>query len=302
MSKRSKVEDWIPLQSYFARASNYGVGDVAAAEALLARLKDIDGNFQARAVERIFESRQLNLPDAVTRQITTMQFERGDLAKGLETAADHVDTRYYFGGCPRCECDQCQRKSVDPKFDPPTDVASDAERESALKRIREIDEFIDSFYGDKEILPRRIDPVIIPVAYWADFGSVSGDCTSAWSDGDDKPLDWGDIDWLSGQGRAFELWGSSWREYSAIQVQSRQAYPLIDQLAKSDRWGFERAKDAALRDFCACHSGAGGFEGAHKEFQDTYPGYRISRAAFKLVWSEVRGVRGRGAPRKNPPK
>ena len=302
MSKRSVVEDWIPLQSYFARASNYGVGDVAAAGALLARLKDLNGDFRARGVERIFESRQSNLSEAVTRQITAMQLERGDLAKGLETAADHVDSRYWFGGCAHCECDRCRQKAADPKFAPPMNVLSDAERKTASKRIHEIDAFIDSFYGDREVLPRRIDPVIIPAAYWADFETVSDDCTSDWSDDDEQPLNWGDIDWLSGHGRSFELWGSSWREYSAIQVQGGLVNPLIDELAKSDRWELARKKDAALRAFCASHSGLGGYEAAHKEWLDSPSGYGISRKAFSVVWKEERGERGRGAPRKNPPE
>jgi hypothetical protein len=302
MPKKPNSETWIPLQTYFARAANYGVADVAAAEALLAALKDPESEIHAQALERTFEDRSSEASPAVVRQLHSVQMERADLADRLVTPDEHVDTRYHFGGCTECSCKRCQALRDDDRYDPPVNSLAGTDRESALTRIRDIDAFAQSFEGEREHLPRRIDPVSIPSAFWADFDSVDDACSSIWSDDDESPINSGEIDWLSGRGQSFERWGAIRREYSVVQVEREQAFAIIDALAKSDRWEWERQKDLALKEFCSRHSGVGGYEGAHKEFQNAYPGYEISRAAFKAVWDSVRGAKGPGAPRKNPPE
>lgn len=268
MPKKPKSETWIPLQTFFARAANYGVADITAAEALLDALKDSESDVCARALERIFEDRRSKTSTEVTRQIFRAQTELFDLAHIAES---------------------------------PVGTFTEAERERATNRWAELNAFVKSFEGERENLPRRLDPVIIPSAFWSDFNSVDDACTSDWCDDDEKPANWGQIDWLSGTGRSFEWWGSFHRAYSVMQIDRELGFKIVDRLAGG---GINKsmAEDHARTEFIGCHHGDGEVRNTiYKEWQEHALFDGTDRDTFENDWYRVRNIpRKRGRKPRKP--
>jgi hypothetical protein len=162
------------------------------------------------------------------------------------------------------------------------------------------------YEGEDEVLPRRIFAEPIPTTFWRQHDSVSDKCESNWIDHPEKPSEFSEIDWLSGSAAELRWEFNEQLEHrlyrwTALEFEASPAIEIIDAISRGEPRKSRRAIDQARSDFIANYSGVGGMDGAWRAFKTNPALYDMTtQAEFRRQYREIRGIRGPGAPRKNP--